>query len=218
VPNGCLRMKWLEAVSTASKTDSATSVAEAATGLGLLIAPSLIVHLLLGEHLTGVARGTEVPHTPDWLHEIKYDGYRLRLERDGDRVRLLTRNGYDWTRRYPWIVESALKNRKKHFVIDGEAVILGVDGRSNFDALHSEKHNEEVQFYAFDMLPATAMICGSFRSRCARPIWRSSWPVAPKASSSPHSSKARSARTCSGGLQHGAVRFGIEAPRPALSC
>src|ERR1700720_4184224 len=51
-------------------------------------------------------RGTKVPHTPDWLHEIKYDGYRLRLERDGDRVRLITRNGYDWTKRYPWIGKS----------------------------------------------------------------------------------------------------------------
>ena len=94
----------------------------------------------------------KVPHTPDWPHEIKYDGYRLRLERDGDRVRLITRNGYDWTKRYPWIVESALKNRMKQFVIDGEAVILGVDGRSDFNALHSGKHNEEVQLYAFDML------------------------------------------------------------------
>ena len=57
--------------------------------------------------------GKKVPHTPDWIHEIKYDGYRLRLERDGDRVRLFTRNGYDWTKRYPWIVESALKHRRK---------------------------------------------------------------------------------------------------------
>jgi ATP-dependent DNA ligase len=39
-------------------------------------------------------RATTVPHTPDWLHEIKYDGYRLRLERDGDRVRLITKGGY----------------------------------------------------------------------------------------------------------------------------
>jgi hypothetical protein len=61
---------------------------------------------------------------------------------NGDRVRLFTRNGYSWTKRYPWIVESALKNGQKHFVIDGEAVILGVDGRSDFDALHSGKHKE----------------------------------------------------------------------------
>jgi ATP-dependent DNA ligase len=91
-------------------------------------------------------------HTSDWIHEIKYDGYRLRLESDGDRVRLITCNGYDLTKRYPWIVESALTNRQKQFVIDGEAVILGVDGRSDFDALHSGKRNEEVQLYALDML------------------------------------------------------------------
>lgn len=41
-----------------------------------------------------------------------------------------------WTKRYPWIAEAALKNRQKHFVIDGEAVILGVDGVSDFNGLH----------------------------------------------------------------------------------
>jgi len=97
-------------------------------------------------------KSTIVPNGPDWLHEVKYDGYRLRVERDGDHIRLITRNGYDWTKRYPWIVESALKNRQKHFVIDGEAVILGVDGISDFNALHSGRHNEEVQLCAFDIL------------------------------------------------------------------
>ena len=80
------------------------------------------------------------------------DGYRLRVERDGDRVRLITRGGYNWTDRYPWIVEAALKNRQKRFVIDGEAVILGVDGISDFDALHSGRHDDEVQLCAFDVL------------------------------------------------------------------
>jgi ATP-dependent DNA ligase len=97
-------------------------------------------------------RGTKVPDRADWLHEIKYDGYRLRVERDGDRVRLITRNGHDWTNRYPWIVESALKNRIKQFVIGGEAVILGVDGIPDFNALHSRQHEEEVQLYAFDIM------------------------------------------------------------------
>jgi bifunctional non-homologous end joining protein LigD len=97
-------------------------------------------------------RGTTVPSTPNWLHEIKYDGYRLRVERNGDRVRLITRNGYDWTNRYPWIVEATRKNRMKQFVIDGEAVILGVDGVSDFNALHSRKHDDEVQLYAFDIM------------------------------------------------------------------
>ena len=54
--------------------------------------------------------------------------------------------------RYPWIVEAALKNRIKQFVIDGEAVVLGVDGIPDFNALHSRKHDEEVQLYAFDIL------------------------------------------------------------------
>jgi bifunctional non-homologous end joining protein LigD len=80
-------------------------------------------------------KSTSVPTGPDWLHEVKYDGYRLRLERDGDLVRLITRGGYNWTDRYPWIVEAALKNRVKQFVIDGEAVVLGVDGVADFDAL-----------------------------------------------------------------------------------
>jgi bifunctional non-homologous end joining protein LigD len=49
-------------------------------------------------------------------------------------------------------VEAARKNRVKQFVIDGEAVILGVDGISDFNALHSGKHNDEVQHCAFDIL------------------------------------------------------------------
>jgi bifunctional non-homologous end joining protein LigD len=97
-------------------------------------------------------RGTKVPSSPDWLHEIKYDGYRLRVERNGERMRLITRNGYDWTNRYPWIVEAARKNRQKQFIIDGEAVVLGVDGIPDFNSLHSRKQDNEVQLYAFDIM------------------------------------------------------------------
>jgi ATP-dependent DNA ligase len=89
---------------------------------------------------------------PAWFHEIKYDGYRLIVQREGDRVRLFSRNGNDWSGRYPWIVEAALKNKHSQFVIDGEAVVLGVDGIADFTALHSRKHNHEVQLYAFDTL------------------------------------------------------------------
>jgi len=97
-------------------------------------------------------RGTTVPAGPDWFHEIKHDGYRLIVQRVGKRVRLFTRNGHDWTNRYPLIVEAALKNRIKQFVIDGEAVLLGVDGISDFNGLHSRRHNDEVQLCAFDIL------------------------------------------------------------------
>jgi ATP-dependent RNA circularization protein (DNA/RNA ligase family) len=68
-------------------------------------------------------RGIKVPDRPEWIHEVKYDGYCLRVERDGERVQLITRGGYDWTKRYSWVVEAALKNRHRRFVIDGEAVI-----------------------------------------------------------------------------------------------
>ena len=97
-------------------------------------------------------RGTQVPAGPEWYHEIKYDGFRLLVQRDGDRVRLITRGGYDWTKHYTWIAEAALKNRHKQFVVDGEAVVLGVDGYSDFNAMYSGKHNEEVQLCSSDVL------------------------------------------------------------------
>jgi anaerobic glycerol-3-phosphate dehydrogenase len=71
---------------------------------------------------------------------------------DCDRVRLTSRGGYNWTDRYPWIVEAARKVRQKRFILDGEAVVLGVDGISDFNALHSRLHDHEVQFCAFDIL------------------------------------------------------------------
>jgi bifunctional non-homologous end joining protein LigD len=97
-------------------------------------------------------RGAEVPSGPDFIHEVKYDGYRLLVERDDDRVRLFSRNGTEWTKRYLWIVEAARKIRQQRFVLDGEAVVLGVDGIADFNALHSRQHDEEVQFCALDIL------------------------------------------------------------------
>jgi ATP-dependent DNA ligase len=79
-------------------------------------------------------------------------GLHSRSE-NGDRVRLFSRNGNEWTKRYPWIVEAARKIRQQQrFVLDGEAVVLGVDGIADFNALHSRQHDEEVQFCAFDIL------------------------------------------------------------------
>src|SRR3982751_4514763 len=97
-------------------------------------------------------RGTKVPSGPDWLHEIKHDGYRLIVQREGKRVRLLTRRGYDWSDRYHLITKAALRRKKTSFVIDREAVVLGPDGISDFDGLHSGRCNEEVRLYAFDLL------------------------------------------------------------------
>lgn len=91
-----------------------------------------------------------VPNGPDWIHEVKYDGYRGRLVRDGKDVKLFSRAGLDWTWRFPWIVETALKIRKTQFIIDGEICVLDVRGISDFNDLHSGKHNDEAQLYAFD--------------------------------------------------------------------
>jgi len=92
------------------------------------------------------------PSGVNWIHEIKHDGYHLIVQREGKRVRLFTKNGRDWTDRYPFIVEAALRNRISSFVVDGEAVLLGVDGVSDFDGLYSRQHDDEVQLYAFDIL------------------------------------------------------------------
>ncbi|MGY3581947.1 bifunctional non-homologous end joining protein LigD [Bradyrhizobium sp. USDA 4341] len=93
-----------------------------------------------------------VPAGPDWIHEIKADGYRIRTEKDGDRVRLFSRGGQDFTKRYPLVVEAARKHRRKRFVVDGEIVVLNQQGMSDFNALHSRKHDREAQLYAFDLL------------------------------------------------------------------
>ena len=73
-------------------------------------------------------------------------------------MRLFTHNGHDWSDRSPLIAAAALRNRNTSFVVDGEAVLLGVDGRSDFNGLHSRRYDDEVQFYAFDTSPQTAAI------------------------------------------------------------
>jgi bifunctional non-homologous end joining protein LigD len=92
------------------------------------------------------------PAGPDWVHEIKHDGYRLQVRRDGDVVRLFTRRGYDWTTRYPAIATTASKLRARSFTIDGEAVVCGPDGVAIFDALHRLGTISEAMLYAFDLL------------------------------------------------------------------
>ena len=62
------------------------------------------------------------PTGPQWVHEIKHDGYRLIARKQNDRVRLFTRRGYDWTDRYPLIRKAVEAIRTASAVIDGEAV------------------------------------------------------------------------------------------------
>ena len=73
------------------------------------------------------------PSGPDWVHEIKHDGYRMIVHRDGPTVRLYSRNAYDWTLRLAAIATAAESIKAESFTIDGEAVVLGPDGLSRFE-------------------------------------------------------------------------------------
>jgi ATP-dependent DNA ligase len=92
------------------------------------------------------------PSGSDWIHEVKQDGYRLMVRRDGDRVRCFTKNGHDWADRFPSIVEAARGFTNTTFLIDGEAVILNEDGASDFQALRGRGRGSEVVLVAFDLL------------------------------------------------------------------
>src|SRR5262249_34828868 len=82
---------------------------------------------------TGASRP---PSGPDWVHELKHDGYRLQIHvRDG-RVRLYT-IGADWSKRYPLIVEAAGRIEGSA-IFDAEAVWLDSGGVADFEALHSQ--------------------------------------------------------------------------------
>jgi bifunctional non-homologous end joining protein LigD len=92
------------------------------------------------------------PSGTDWVHEIKHDGYRLIVRRDGPTVRLYTRNAYDWTVRLPAIAAAAARIKAKSFTIDGEAVVLGPDGLSCFDELRRREAAHSAMLYAFDLI------------------------------------------------------------------
>ena len=68
------------------------------------------------------------PGGPNWLHEIKHDGYRLMARRDPVGIRLLTRNGHDWSPRYPLIVQAVNMLKVRSCLIDGEAVACDDNG------------------------------------------------------------------------------------------
>jgi bifunctional non-homologous end joining protein LigD len=92
------------------------------------------------------------PSGPDWIHEIKHDGYRLMARRDLDGIRLLTRNGHDWRSRYPLIVEAVNRLKVHSCLIDGEAVACDGNGVAVFERLRRRPSDKHVLLYAFDLL------------------------------------------------------------------
>ena len=95
------------------------------------------------------------PVGSEWLHEIKWDGYRVSVYIEDGKATIRTRNGHDWTKRFPTIAAAASKLKVRSAVIDGEAVILDDKGRSSFAELQADldKHgSERAVLYAFDLL------------------------------------------------------------------
>jgi bifunctional non-homologous end joining protein LigD len=94
------------------------------------------------------------PDGPNWLHEIKYDGYRLQIAKRGPAVVIRTREGLDWTNKFTGIAKAAGRIRAESFVIDGEAVVLGDDGLSDFALLQQalKRGHSNFVFMAFDLL------------------------------------------------------------------
>ncbi|MEJ0094233.1 MAG: non-homologous end-joining DNA ligase [Methylocella sp.] len=94
------------------------------------------------------------PSGEKWTHEIKWDGYRVSAYVAGGNATIRTRNGFDWTPRFPAIAGALLLLPIQSAVIDGEAVILDAAGRSNFAELQAaiKLRGGDVMLYAFDLL------------------------------------------------------------------
>ncbi|HET9211767.1 MAG TPA: DNA ligase D [Thermoanaerobaculia bacterium] len=97
----------------------------------------------------------EVPHGNEWIHEIKYDGYRALCEiRDGE-ARLITRHGKDWTDRFAPVARAAEKLSVSQAILDGEVVVLEPDGTTSFQSLQNalaENRQDDLVYFAFDLL------------------------------------------------------------------
>jgi len=79
-----------------------------------------------------------VPEGDDWLHEIKFDGYRVLARRDGKRVTLASRNQQDWTHRFASVADAVAALPAERALLDGEVVVLDAHGVSSFAALQQE--------------------------------------------------------------------------------
>ena len=98
----------------------------------------------------------DVPPTgPRWIHEIKLDGYRVSAYVEDGKATIRTRNGQDWTRRFPTIAAALAALPVRSAILDGEAVILDESGRSSFAELQADldrRGSERAALYAFALL------------------------------------------------------------------
>ena len=94
------------------------------------------------------------PEGADWIHEVKHDGYRTMLVIERGTARTYTRNGHDWSDRYPGIIMAARKLPCRTAIVDGEVIVQDGRGVSDFEALQSALRSKTTPliFYAFDLL------------------------------------------------------------------
>ena len=93
------------------------------------------------------------PKGPDWLHEVKWDGYRAQLVKLGDRVAVLSRNGKKFTGRFIGVWEALRALPAKSAIIDAEIVACREDGVPDFRALHSGNYSDEILCaWCFDLM------------------------------------------------------------------
>ena len=94
------------------------------------------------------------PEGKHWIHEVKHDGYRSQVVIERGQVRVFSRNGHDWSDRYPFIVRAATNLRCQSAIIDGEAIVQNGNGASDFEALSSAMRRQphSIILYAFDLL------------------------------------------------------------------
>ena len=94
------------------------------------------------------------PEGADWVHEIKYDGYRAIAAIAGDRCRIYTRSGQDWTEKFAAIAGALIRLDVGSALLDGEIVALDGDGRSRFQLLQAGLKDASVPltYYVFDIL------------------------------------------------------------------
>jgi bifunctional non-homologous end joining protein LigD len=89
---------------------------------------------------------------PDWIHEIKHDGFRIMARRDGAGVRLFSRNGHDFTSRFPLAAAAVMALPAHSFLIDGEAIVTNDDGLAVFELIRRQRHGGAAVLCAFDLI------------------------------------------------------------------
>jgi bifunctional non-homologous end joining protein LigD len=95
-----------------------------------------------------------VPSGERWIHEIKFDGYRVQLHIHNDSIKVFTRRGNDWTRRFGKIADDAFLIKAASAIIDGEVVVPVEDGTTDFSVLQNELKGKSTSLImiAFDLL------------------------------------------------------------------